>query len=157
MLDMRKLQNLKTNQSGDTIVEVLIAMVVLSTVVIGAYQISNMSLKQIRMAQERTEAQEIARQATERLDMVYSKNKTTFASATPVPDFCIDLKSVGDSGYTIKRTTDTPSFTCLFGESDRYLLTITNVPPYGFETTVTWDSVGGGQERLQINYRVGAE
>ncbi|MEI6480790.1 MAG: prepilin-type N-terminal cleavage/methylation domain-containing protein [Candidatus Saccharibacteria bacterium] len=48
------------NQAGDTIVEVLIAVVVVSVVLVGAYTISNASLRQIRMSQERTEAQKIA-------------------------------------------------------------------------------------------------
>lgn len=55
---MLKTRNL--NQAGDTIVEVLIAVVVVSVVLVGAYTISNASLRQIRMAQERGEAQKLA-------------------------------------------------------------------------------------------------
>lgn len=54
------LKNRALHQKGDTIVEVLIAVVVVSVVLVGAYTISNASLRQIRMAQERGEAQKLA-------------------------------------------------------------------------------------------------
>lgn len=50
----------RLKQTGDTIVEVLIAVVVVSVILVGAYTISNVSMRQIRISQERGEAQKIA-------------------------------------------------------------------------------------------------
>lgn len=68
-------------QTGDTIVEVLIAVVVVSVVLVGAYTISNASLRQIRISQERGEAQKIAAGQLERLSGCVSSGPTVVGTS----------------------------------------------------------------------------
>lgn len=62
---MRILKRL--NQSGDTIIEVLICMAIVSFSLGISYGIARRSLSQVRVAQERTEALKIAEQQIERI------------------------------------------------------------------------------------------
>ncbi len=78
-------------QTGDTIVEVLIAVVVVSVVLVGAYTISNASLRQIRISQERGEAQKIAAGHLERLyGCVSSGSSVVGSSIYSVSSSCTD-------------------------------------------------------------------
>lgn len=134
------------SQRGDTIVEVLIAMVVVSTVLIAAFAISNMSLKQIRMAQERSEAQHVAEQSVESLDRMVLADSSLLSRTTP---FCKN-----GAGLQAVAITD-PS--CRAGTDSRYKISIVRTgaaPSYSFAVTITWDGLKGTQEKLVLNYRV---
>lgn len=139
------IRRIKTlSQAGDTIVEVLIATAVVSLVLAGAFAIANISLKQIRMAQERTEAQKYAQGSIEKLDgfVETPANRSLMLSASAPSPFCIA------TGGLYRLATDPQ---CTTG---RYQTTITRATAdKTFTVTVTWTNVKGEIETVPISYR----
>lgn len=135
---MRRLRS----QRGDTIVEVMIATVVLTLIVGASYSIASRSLKAARQAQERTEALKIAEGQTETIKAKASSGSDP--GMFTASNFCFDTNGA-------RTTTD-----CTF--SQLYRVTINSVPSdqtRQFNVLVEWDSIGGlGVERIVINYRV---
>lgn len=125
---------IKLNTRGDTIVEVLIATAVVSIVLTGALTVSNSSLKQIRAAQERSEAQAYVQSIVESLP---PKN------ATPNQNFCMNSLGVE------KRQGDSDCTSGLFTNS---VLRQSNDV---YAVTASWDGVTGTAQNLTIFYRVG--
>ena len=132
------LMGLKLKQRGDTIVEVLIATAVVSLVLTGAMSISNSSLKQIRGAQERSEAQAYAQSTVELLDGYRGpilNNQCLYIDGAGA----INAVAEGDQNCTF---------------STRYTQLITyDVVNKSYKVTVTWDGITGNQETLAIAYR----
>ena len=131
--------SLKLKQRGDTIVEVLIATAVVSLVLTGAMAVSNNSLKQIRAAQERSEAQAYAQSTVELLDGY------TGAKGIALNDRCLYIDNTAGSISAASKT-DTK---CKFSE---YKQVITYVAG-SYVITVTWDGITGNQETLTLAYR----
>lgn len=136
---------MRLNTKGDTIIEVLISIAVVSLVLGGAYASSKRSLDANTRARERGEAVAFTQQQIERLRVVakdVSKSDSLFGLSGP---FCISSGLIVQSGAC--RTGPT-------GDSSRYELEIirnNNV----FTATTTWDQVGGGQEgEASITYRI---
>ncbi len=130
----------RLNQAGDTIVEVLICLAIMSLIVGGAYSIARRSLTGIRTAQERAEATKFAETQIERARYLTSKGR--FSDMPSGPAFCIpdDLVAPFPANctrrfYSISETLDT---------SKKNLITV----------SVTWSSLGGDQERVDMYYRV---
>jgi prepilin-type N-terminal cleavage/methylation domain-containing protein len=134
---------LRLKQRGDTIVEVLIATAVVSIVLTGAMTISNNSLKQIRAAQERSEAQAYAQSTVESLDQFIADNPN---AGNPNPDFCIATNA---SGVRFAQT-DLSNAACKFGI---YTQKVTRLQNNTFSVTVNWDGVTGNNEQLILTYR----
>ena len=134
-------------KAGDTIVEVLIAVVVVSSVLTGAFAISNMSLKSIRMSQERSEAQKLAQQAIESFNSLLPSNGTS---------------SILNSEFCIKTTPSTTSLIA-FAESDcrdtpngRYITKIERVGLTGtftYKVTVNWDGLNGTKQEVVYYFK----
>lgn len=80
----------RLGQRGDTIVEVLIALAVLSIVLTGAYVSSRNSLNNTRDAQERGEALKLAEEQLEKL----RNSLATLPAFTTLYPFCIDSSGV---------------------------------------------------------------
>ncbi len=128
--------SLKLKQRGDTIVEVLIATAVVSLVLTGAMAISNSSLKRIRGAQERSEAQAYAQSTVELLDG-YTGQITR--NCLYIDGGVIKAANEGDTNY------------CIF---TRYTQLVTyNQAEDSYKVTVTWDGITGNQETLTLDYR----
>ena len=85
------------NQKGDTIVEVLIAMVILAFVLTGAYESSEYSLNNIRNAENRITAVDIASNQIESLKAWASSGPTV----VPTGDFYM----VGDAVTAVQNNT----------------------------------------------------
>ena len=133
--------SLKLKQRGDTIVEVLIATAVVSLVLTGAMAVSNNSLKQIRAAQERSEAQAYAQSTVELLDGYTGQQQPL--QQTP---FCLNIIS----GAIIKSLEN--NLNCIF--SDRYKQLVTyDQNKKSYTVTITWDGITGNQETLTLAYR----
>lgn len=149
--------NLRRHQQGDTIVEVLVALIIASAVLVGAFSISNLSQKQIRMAQERTEAQKIAEGAVESLNGMYANDQNianrTGANDTTLAPFC---PSAGTFTAVITKSYEDNPTTCLGGFNGYYHTAITSVSPGSttFRVLVSWPGLNGREERLEIYYRV---
>lgn len=150
MLGFKRLQR---NQRGDTIVEVLISIAVISMILGGAYVTTNNSLRAERGAQERTDAAKLVESQIEALKNLADSGNTAIFNTS---GFCIT------GGNTIS-TSVTTNNTCKFNATGSnnntnqpvYYISITrNVNT--FTITNTWDSIesGGGKDTVQMVYKV---
>lgn len=88
---MERLKNIR--QRGDTIVEVLIAIAVVSMILGGAYVTTNRSLLATRAAEERGNALKLAESQVEQIKgLAKTDPDRVFGATTPLP-FCISLSS----------------------------------------------------------------
>lgn len=137
---MKKLQN-----RGDTIVEVLISIAITSVVLVGSITVANTSLKQIRMAQERSEAQKIGTGAVEGLDVYLDTHAhTAFGSK-----FC---RTPGSNTLVNAAV----AANCNFGTDNRYHVSserLNNGTTNTYKTTVSWDGLNGSPQNVEIVYR----
>jgi type II secretory pathway pseudopilin PulG len=133
----------KLNEIGDTIVEVMLAIAVVSAVLGGAFVSSNKSLQGARQSQERGEAMKLLEGQLERMKQLSgSTGSNLFTQSAP---FCVN---------------DTPAIrlasdaACRQGTDGRYALSITR-NANTFTALATWDRIGGGgQDRVQLIYRI---
>lgn len=130
-------KNLKiSNTRGDTIVEVLLAMAVVSAAIGGAFVSVNRSLQGTTASHERGEALKLLEGQVEQLKHLAAEPSWS----APTGSFCLE------------GATQAPS--CSFGPSGRYDLEITNLPGRTYHLRATWDRVGGGEQQiLEIFYR----
>ena len=141
-----------TRQRGDTLVEVLVAIAVVSLILGGAYVVTNKSLQATRAAQERGNALKIAEAQIEQLKSVIATNPdSVFGGAAPAT-FCISSTStvVSDTntdcavGTTGAPTTTEPKFHLSIQRTNN-----------DFVLKETWANVSGqGNDSLQMSYRV---
>lgn len=151
------------NQAGDTIIEVLIAVVVVGLAIAISYGIASRSLRLARQSQERVEAVKLTEGQVERLKSIASG--TDQAKKNDIFDgsgvFCIDDNNNptadfgGTYGQDIK-TTDT----ALTGypaacQKGLYKLAIDRVGTNEFQATTRWFSLGSNTtETMTIRYRL---
>lgn len=143
---------------GDTIVEVLIALVVLTTVMVGAYVSANHAQNSSQASQERAEANKISESQIERLKGLLANPTSTVPS---VP-FCIktdnsDFQLFGSSDpdpFAQSLESDTLPYPADCGNIDgRYNVAIMeNGNTYSF--IVRWYRAGGGRNQINMYYRV---
>lgn len=145
-------------ERGDTIVEVLIAIAVVSLILGGAYVTTNRSLQATRGAQERAVALKLGESQIERLKALMSSSSTA-SSVMAVPtgtQFCI--------GYTTGKPVNLPHNECNLNTDGTYTgnepifhISITRGGASGndFVLTETWVDVSGrNTNNLQLRYRV---
>ncbi len=141
------------SQTGDTIVEVLIAIAVISLVLGGAYVMTNRSLLATRAAQERINALKLGESQLEQIKAMATSNPTVlFGSGTNSP-FCISKASglpvpASDAACAVglggDATSNEPKFNISIVRSVNY-----------FVLTETWVDVSGRtNDSLQLRYRV---
>jgi type II secretory pathway pseudopilin PulG len=130
----------KLNNIGDTIVEVLLAIAIVSAVLGGAFLSVNTSLNGARQAQERGEAMKLLEGQIERLkEAAKLPASPVFTTTGP---FCINNAQAIAAGG------------CLQGNPARYTLTITR-SGNTFTALAEWDKVdGGARDRVQLIYRI---
>lgn len=146
---MRRKNLISFNQAGDTIVEVLIAIAVVSSVLGIAYSIMNQNLHTIRDNQERSEASKIAQGQLELLRVASSR--ADFAANTAPTYFCF----VGSAATTntVGNIADVSTYgSCTQSGIHRYF--IEKNSSGGFTVTVRWDKIGGGTSEIVMAYRV---
>lgn len=132
------------NQRGDTIIEVLIAVAIVSLVLTAAYALTNKNVAATQEVQEQAYAQKMVEQQVELLRSsappaqkgCYKTTDGTFAvAATPAPN--PDPCAVTHGGAT-------------------YHMLIT--PPSGSSSTYTvkadWDTVTGSRANITVYYKV---
>lgn len=140
---------MKLINRGDTIVEVLISIAIVSVVLTGAFVSARRSLATSQRSQERGEATKLVEDQMERLKSVaYSTNEGEgiFAPALSQP-FCLNATSELRTGGD-----------CVMGPLSRYTAQITRgsgADINTFTVGIVWDKLGGGQqERISAVYRV---
>lgn len=140
-------------ERGDTIVEVMISLIVISAIIVGAFLVSRASTRNIRNSQEHTHALQLLQGQVELL-RAYIPTDPTDPTLQSTNNFC--MKSDGtpdntagscalvDTFYTlvINRDTSTDSTKAAsegFGNTYRF--------------TVTWPAQDGSTSKEQIFYR----
>ncbi len=160
MLISTSKKNLRSlGKQGDTIVEVLIAVVVVSTVLVGAFTIANKSSQAVRMAQERSEAMKIAAGEVEHLmsSVPAGVGQCFNAAATPpgyVSALTVAIPALGSSGDV----DGSYKSECKSGAGVTYSRFIDNdSPPSGTPKTYTvhvrWDGLNGTRQEVTYKYR----
>lgn len=140
-----------TKQAGDTIVEVIIAVAVVSSVLVGAFTLSNSSVRAIRDSEEHSEALELLQGQVELLRA---------AAGTPgaLQSFPLNSGFCLDSSLNHYPDTDTH---CLAGSPNKlYKLSIKGPAALSLTSTSTfflqasWPALTGGYDYVYLTYRV---
>lgn len=145
-------------QRGDTIVEVLIAIAVISLVLAGAYVTTNRNLLATRAAQERGNALTLAESQLEQIkSLAVSDPDVLFGAGTPSP-FCVtsalSVASASDAACRMD-STGAPTAT-----EPVYSVSVTRDSPDGnggylFTVTNRWvDPSGRRTDEVRLTYRV---
>jgi type II secretory pathway pseudopilin PulG len=152
---------------GDTIVEVLLAISILSLILSASYTIANRSSQALRQSVEHSEAHEIAKTQLEALKSYLAQNGSALPSANSTP-FCMKYDPADTSHAGLQTVTD-PSFqataydtypaSCQLNGSDsndsRYKVVILRPDTNTFIATVHWDRAGGnGVDQAEMYYRL---
>lgn len=151
----------RSKQAGDTIIEVLIAVMVVGMAITISYAIANRSLRISRHAQERNEAAKLAAGQIEQLKALASSNdnKGIFDNNGV---FCITdsgnptaAGAFGSYGPAIKATDTTLNgypAECVKGE---YHTAIQEVTDNQFDIVTRWVGYGSsGVEQVRMTYRL---
>jgi prepilin-type N-terminal cleavage/methylation domain-containing protein len=143
----------KDRQRGDTLVEVLIAIAVISLVLAGAYVTTNRSLQATRAAQERGHALKLAESQLEQLKSIaVTDPDALFGPGTPMP-FCVS------QSITIVAAEDEACHVNSAGQPTTtepiYHLSITRSSGDTFTVTNNWEDPSGRQtDEVRMIYRV---
>lgn len=143
-----------SRQRGDTLVEVLIAIAVVSLILAGAYVTTNRSLTATRSAQERGNALKLAESQIEQLKGIVTTNPTAvFGGSAPSP-FCIDSTGAVVAASNAACAVTTNGTPAPAGTQPTFNLSIQRTGN-NFVLTETWFNAGGKQtDRLQLRYRL---
>lgn len=148
---------------GDTIVEVLLALTIVSSMLGGAYVLANRSLNNSRASQERGEALKLVEAQLERLNnAVNSGNNDAFTTPNT---FCMDSSgNVADAKNPASGTIpplDLDDFTtytaaCVVqNQSLPYYVSIKRTSDNRFSAYGRWDRLGSaGQNEVKITHGV---
>lgn len=138
---MRILRNIKSTR-GDTIVEVLISLLVISAILVGAFVLSQRSSRNVRDSQEHSEALGLLQAQVELLRTAASL-PSPGGLGNPTGTFCMD-----DTANVSTSCAKPPRYNVAINKTDESLGTRT----YKFD--VTWDAIGGGKGSETIYYRI---
>ncbi len=148
--------SIKTNQLGDTIIEVMLAIAVIGMVLGASYATANRALRTGRSAQEQTEALKLAESQVEKLKYMSAQfvagtpvAGTIFDTAASSTAFCID-----DSFVKILASSGTFAASCN-GRSGLYDQLVNYDSTNNlYKVTVTWDTPTGTRGNVQVSYRL---
>ena len=159
---MHKQFRLLTHQKGDTIVEVLIAVVVLTSVLGVVYSTMNRNLGVTRNNQERTEASKVTQGQIEALKGL-SKSTTGIAdlAARGNGPFCVNSGVVVTSlnGALPRANLNSEIFTeyppCV-STFFHYVIRQDSTDPSGktYIVTTRWDAFSKGRSEIKMYYRI---
>lgn len=150
---------LSKNSFGDTIVEVLIAITVLSMVLGSAYVLANRSLARVREAQEHSEALKLAEAQLEQLKQLADNSgqdvngDSIFDASTN--NFCTTYITSPDPGYDIVPNSNAA---CRANSGVEYRISTRHTSSgrtHTYLVNVTWDSLGGGSgNKVSLAYNL---
>jgi len=141
-------------EGGDTIVEVLISIAVISMILGGAYVTTNKSLKGSRAAQERSDALKLVESQVESLKSIAGGTNADaiFGAGTPAK-FCVinntTVVTYTNAGCKVgadgTATTAEPAYNISISRTNGNTFTVTN----------TWAAIEkNGNDSLQMTYRI---
>lgn len=161
---MLRFRKTPLNQRGDTIVEVLISIAVVSMILGGAYVMTNRSLQATRSAEERGNAMKVIEAQLESIKSIASgENSDRVMGASTPTNFCVvpsTLTLTGAGGQTCafdtlgnNNATQDPKFNISITRT-----AVNGGEGYTFTIRNTWNSVsvkgGSGQEQATMSYRI---
>jgi prepilin-type N-terminal cleavage/methylation domain-containing protein len=155
---MRSLGKNSTRERGDTLVEVMVAIVIVATVIGGAYVVSNRSLQSTRSAQERSSALKLAEAQLEQLKNQVTADSTKIFGAAVPTNFCLASDATGTHVYDF--TNAAQKANCVTNANGtpttaepKYTINVIRTGN-NFKLTETWvDFSGNFSDSLQLNYR----
>lgn len=152
------LNRLRIGNRGDTIIEVLIAVAVMSSVLGIAYSIMNLNIETVRDNQERSEASKVAQAQVELLRSVYESDAIIL---NPGGSFCL---TSGNSRHNnlgnMEDFVNGYSGNCKYSggvtvsPTGIYHVDIRSNSPESYTVTVRWSKIGGGVNKVVIGYRL---
>lgn len=149
------------NQRGDTIIEVLIAITVVSAVLGSAYAIVNRTVNNSQQAKEHSQALKVAEEQLERLRSSPNKARAfttthAFCLADPQtnPEPVKDINTTTPVDSASLPTTAAAYTTPECKVSSRYLVGITRNTDNTFKVYITWDGATGGTDLVNLSYRL---
>lgn len=135
---------LSTGQRGDTIIEVMIAVVIVALVFGAAFSLANRSTKNSIGSRERVEALKLVEGQIETLKT--KRGDPSFATTYQTSGYCFDASGV--------KTTSV--LACKVRTLYQMSINYTSTPPTGlpyFTVKATWDSLTGTTNVASIDYR----
>jgi len=145
---LHRLRALNRQQTGDTIVEVLICIAVVSTILAGAFVVSNRSSVAVRTSEEHAQALQYLQGQIELL----RADAAGKMYATMPAQFCYQADATIVTPYNA--TTCTPAGSIYVLSIEKVTAPLLGQTTATFKATVTWDSLGGStQNQEQLFYR----
>ena len=140
----------RLSSRGETIVEVLIVVLILTSVMSTAFAITTHTLNQDRASQERTEAATIAQGQIERLNAAVRNSPTGSIDISPTNlYFCLDSNLIPQSVPSPSAIPVGCTSNARYGHYLQYFAAIGT-----YTETVVWDNATGtGKDTLTIVYR----
>jgi Tfp pilus assembly protein PilV len=144
---MKKFQ---ISQAGDTIVEVVIAVAIVSTILAGAFTVTNRSTIAVRDSEEHAQALQLLQGQVELLRHMASISSASLPNSLSVP-FCLTTGGFYQPAAT--------SSQCLLSSLYRVVISSpTSSPSVGttttFNLTATWTAIRGGINTVYLSYKV---
>ena len=151
----------RLSQRGDTIVEVLMAIIVLSTILAGAYGVASRSTKENIQTQEHAQALQVAQAQLEVLKsnpqpaaLAFCFNSdnqvvTDFSQAW-IADYAAD--NLSTPHYPADCAQSILGGKCLADDICYYIAIRRNDDTYN--VTVRWDGITGGHDQVSLAYRL---
>lgn len=141
------------NQRGDTLVEVLICVLIVSIVLMGAYVTTQRSSRGIRNSQEHAEALKLVQSQLEQVRSdAESSTPQVFTSSQP---FCM-VNEAAVTGTNATQCAQDATGSPTTGQP-RYQLAVTRTDSAGaslFTVRATWDDINGSQAQETLHYRL---
>ncbi|MFZ1323543.1 MAG: type II secretion system protein [Candidatus Saccharimonadales bacterium] len=147
---------IKRDQRGDTIVEVLIAIAVITSVLGLVYSTMNRNFKLMRGNQERTEASKTAQGQLEALKGLYSADPDAVTD-NGLNGFCINggvtVAPPGKPAPTLGGD-DLSTYGACTSSHYRYVLKRDATDTKLYTATVRWEAFGSGRSEVIMYYRI---
>lgn len=141
----------KLAERGDTIVEVLISIAVISMALGGAFVTTNRSLQGTRQAQERVNATKLVEGQLEQLRSIAASNSAAIFGAGVPASYCITSSSTvvaSSNSACAVNTSGTPT-----SVEPVFHLAITR-SGNTFTVNNTWNNIHGSQDNVVMEYRL---
>lgn len=147
---------LRLNQAGDTIVEVLVAIAVVSAVLGTAYSITNRSTRTNQQSQEHSKALKVAETQLENL-RAWSQTDNTILDGTDT--FCMASTGPVSFGGNVVLPAAAGTYPAACHEddgaaTDRYQTGIKRDGNDTYTAHVDWTGPTGGNESVNLTYKV---
>ncbi|HEX8182298.1 MAG TPA: hypothetical protein VF575_01705 [Candidatus Saccharimonadales bacterium] len=157
-----KIWSKKFNQSGDTIVEVLIALAVISSVLAGAFLVSQKSAQAVRNGQEQAEMLQILQGQVEqtRSMALAETNPVAGIFATSPRYFCVndsDANNLQRANYPASFDIGNRNFDDYEADCKKGRYNVIGTYDSGAKTFTfygRWDGISGGKNEVKLSYRV---